>query len=518
MLMDRRQFMFAAAAGVTGLAAPTLLTRCAAGRTREEASVPQLIDIEPASYFESQFGVTPALMREVIATALARGGDHCELFFQHSRDSSIGLEDGAVNRGSASVDLGVGVRVVRGDQTGYAYTEELERTSMLAAAQAAAAISDGTAGSGPASFAVQTLKAYYPTARWWSSVSVDQRMPLLDRLNGLTFGLDPRVKKVRASFYDEDSYILIADSSGRLSADRQPMFALRLSCTLEDKGTIEENYDAVALRGGVDELQDARVEQLARTAVERAARNFGARKPPAGELPVVLAPGSSGILLHEAIGHGMEADFNRKGISIYAEKMNQVIAPKFVSIIDDATVPHYRGAINVDDEGTPGQRTVLVENGVLRSYLHDRISASHYRVPLTGNGRRQSFRFAPLPRMRNTYMANGPHQREEIIQSVKRGVICETFLNGEVNIGAGDFTFYVKNGYLIEDGKVTAPVKDFNIIGNGPDVLNKVTMVADDLKIDDSTWTCGKDGQGVPVGQGLPTTLVSAITVGGVDA
>ncbi|MBN2358733.1 MAG: TldD/PmbA family protein [Deltaproteobacteria bacterium] len=518
MTMDRRQFMLATATGVAGLAAPTLLTRCAAGRVREEATVPQLIDLAPASYFESQFGVTPELMREVIATALASGGDHCELYFQHSREASIGLEDGAVNRGSATVDLGVGVRVIRGDQTGYAYTEELERESMLTAARAAAAIADGPAGSAPKSFAVQTLENFYPTASWWSGISVDRRMPLLDRLNTLTFGLDPRVKKVRASFYDEDRYILIADSSGRLVADRLPMFALRLSCTLEDKGQIEENYDAVSLRGGVDELKDERIERLARTAVDRAARNFGARKPPAGELPVVLAHGSSGILLHEAIGHGMEADFNRKGISIYAEKMNQPIAGKFVSIIDDATVPHYRGSINVDDEGSPGQRTVLVENGVLRSYLHDRISAAHYRVPPTGNGRRESFRFAPIPRMRNTYMANGPHQREEIIRSVKRGVICETFTNGEVNIGAGDFTFYVKNGYLIEDGKETAPIKDFNIIGNGPDVLSKVTMVGDDLKIDDSTWTCGKDGQGVPVGQGLPTCLVSSITVGGVDA
>jgi TldD protein len=234
-------------------------------------------------------------------------------------------------------------------------------------------------------------------------------------------------------------------------------------------------------------------------------------------MPVVLAAGSSGILLHEAIGHGMEADFNRKEVSIFSDKINKPVAENFVTIVDDGTNPNVRGSINIDDEGVDSQKTYLVENGVLRSYLHDRISSNYYKVPATGSGRRQSFRYHPMPRMRNTYMENGPHKKEEIIASVKKGLYAETFTNGQVFIGAGDFTFYVKSGYLIEDGKLTKPVKDINIIGNGPQVLKDMTMVADDFKMDDGGWTCGKDGQGVPVSLGLPTTKVSKITVGGVS-
>ena len=234
-------------------------------------------------------------------------------------------------------------------------------------------------------------------------------------------------------------------------------------------------------------------------------------------MPVVLGAGSAGILLHEAIGHGMEADFNRKGISVYSEKLGKPIAPADVTIVDDGTQLHARGSINVDDEGNEGQRTVLVRGGVLETYMHDRISAKHYGVAPTGNGRRESFRSPPLPRMRNTYMLPGPHEREAIIQSVKRGVYAETFTNGQVMIGAGDFTFYIKTGYLIEDGKLTRPIKDTNIIGNGPEVLERTDMVGNDFEFDDGGWTCGKDGQSVPVSLGMPTVRVSEITVGGVN-
>jgi TldD protein len=234
-------------------------------------------------------------------------------------------------------------------------------------------------------------------------------------------------------------------------------------------------------------------------------------------MEVVLAAGSSGILLHEAIGHGMEADFNRKEISIYSDKINKPIAPKFVTIVDDGTNKNVRGSINIDDEGNDSQRTYLVEEGILRSYLHDRISAQYYKVKPTGSGRRQSFRFAPLPRMRNTFMLPGPHKKEEIIESVKKGIYAESFTNGQVFIGAGDFTFYVKSGYMIEDGKITKPIKDVNIIGNGPKVLEEIVMVADDFKMDDGGWNCGKNGQMVPVSLGLPTVKVSKITVGGIS-
>ena len=254
---------------------------------------------------------------------------------------------------------------------------------------------------------------------------------------------------------------------------------------------------------------------MVREAVARTTILFQAVTPPAGELPVVLGAGSSGILLHEAIGHGMEADFNRKEVSIYADKIGKPVARPFVNIVDDGTIDHARGSINVDDEGNAPGKTMLVADGVLTTYLHDAISARHYKVKPTGSGRRESYQYAPMPRMSATYMLPGPHKREEIIASVKNGIYCDYFSNGQVNIGAGDFTFYVKNGYLIEDGKLTRPIKDVNIIGNGPQVLEKVDMVGDDLKMDEGGWTCGKNGQGVPVSLGMPTVRVSAITVGG---
>jgi TldD protein len=277
----------------------------------------------------------------------------------------------------------------------------------------------------------------------------------------------------------------------------------------------EQNGYNVAARADIGFYTPERLARVVREAVARTVVLFEAVPAPAGEMPVVLAAGSSGILLHEAIGHGMEADFNRKGLSIYSDRIGKPVAKPFVSIVDDGTQEAARGALNVDDEGTVAGRTVLVENGILATYLHDRISAGHYAVTPTGNGRRESYQFAPIPRMRSTYMMPGPHARDEVVASVKRGIFCSSFSNGQVQIGAGDFTFYVKNGYLIEDGRLTRPIKDVNVIGNGPKVLEMVDMVADDLAIDEGGWTCGKDGQGVPVSQGLPTVRVASMTVGG---
>jgi TldD protein len=325
------------------------------------------------------------------------------------------------------------------------------------------------------------------------------------------------VTKVRVGYADSYGAILVVDSDGHLSFDRQPMARLTVNCTAEQNGQRESNGCNLAGREGFEFFTDDRVERIAKEAVERTVFLFDAETAPAGEMPVVLAAGSAGILLHEAIGHGMEADFNRKGVSVYSDKLNQAIAPKDVTIIDDGTQPYDRGAVNVDDEGNVGQRTTLVENGVLRTYMHDRISAMHYGVTPTGNGRRESFRHPPTPRMRNTYMLPGPHDPQEIIKSVKRGVYAETFTNGQVMIGAGDFTFYIKTGRLIEDGKLTRPIKDTNIIGNGPQCLERTDMVGNDFAFDDGGWTCGKDGQSVPVSLGMPTVRVSAITVGGVN-
>ena len=293
------------------------------------------------------------------------------------------------------------------------------------------------------------------------------------------------------------------------------MTTLWLSVTAEKDGRRETNGYNVAGRSGFDFYSEERLDRVVKEAVARTLILFDAVQAPAGEMPIVMAAGSSGILLHEAIGHGMEADFNRKNTSIYSDKIGKPIAKPFVNIVDDGSLDNARGAINVDDEGNVAGNTHLVEGGVLATYLHDSISAKFYKVKPTGNGRRESYKYPPMPRMRATYMLPGPHKHDEIIASVKKGIYCTNFTNGQVKIGAGDFTFYVKNGYMIEDGKLTRPIKDVNIIGNGPKVLEDTDMVADDMKIDEGGWMCGKNGQSVPVSQGIPTVRVSSITVGG---
>jgi TldD protein len=471
--------------------------------------------ITVSSFFEEAFGLDDGVFRRVMAAALQRGGEHCDLYFQQRNANVIALEDNEVNRAFRSVGLGVGIRVVQGDATGYAYSEELDEAAMTESAAVAAAIASAGTGAAPQQIHATRTPDLYPVDERWSRVSIDHKLPLLGKINERAFAADPRICKVRVRFSDTESHVLIVDSTGRKAYDYQPMAVLFVFCVAEDGGRREENYYAVGGRHGLDFYSQDRLELAADEAARRTTLLFDAVRPAAGEMPVVLAAGSSGILLHEAIGHGMEADFNRKGISIFSDQLGQAVAAPFVSIVDDGTVPGSRGAINVDDEGNASQRTVLVEEGILRSYMHDRISARHYGVEPTGNGRRASFRHMPLPRMRNTYMLPGPHAKEEIIRSVKRGIYAVTFTNGQVQIGAGDFTFYIKTGYLIEDGVITAPIKDVNIIGNGPRVLRDVVMVGDDLELDQGGWTCGKDGQSVPVSLGLPTVKVSAITVGG---
>ncbi len=466
-------------------------------------------------YF-ARFGVTEEMIRTTLSAALSRGGDHADVFFQHRLASDVGLEDGAVNRAHVAADLGVGVRVVKGDQTGYGYTEDLALLALLECARTAAAIAGGPSRDAPGRFHLGAeLPRRYPLARPWEEVRPEEKLPLLAGLNERAFAADPRVRKVNVYLHDESGAILIADSSGQIVEDLQPMTVLSLSVLAEEGGRREQNGYNVAGRAGFEFYSPDRLDRVVREAIARTTILFEAGPPPAGEMPVVLAAGSSGILLHEAIGHGMEADFNRKGVSIYADKIGKRVAAPFVNIVDDATNMGARGAINVDDEGNAAGRTHLVEAGVLATYLHDSISARHYGVEPTGNGRRESYRHPPLPRMRSTYMLPGPHRKEEIIASVKRGIYCVNFSNGQVSIGAGDFTFYVKNGWLIEDGKLTRPIKDVNIIGNGPKALEQVDMVSDDLAIDEGGWTCGKDGQSVPVSQGLPTVRVASMTVGG---
>lgn len=469
----------------------------------------------PGLLYFGAFGVDAALLHDALAEAMGRGGDFADLYFEHSVARSLGLEDGAVNRASAGVDLGVGVRVVRGDQTGYAYTEDLSRAAVLQAARTAAAIADGAAGQVTQPFRVGRVADRYPVQRPWEQVSTTDKLPLLQHLEQRAWAADPRIQKVNLYLGDRSGAVMVATSDGELVFDRQPMTVLSLSCSAAHEGRRESGGANIAARDDWSFYTPERLERLVGDAVARTTQLFDASPAPAGEMQVVLGAGSSGILLHEAIGHGLEADFNRKGVSIYADKMGQAIASPLVTIVDDATVAHSRGAINVDDEANPAGCTHLVEQGVLTSYLHDRISARFYGVQPTGNGRRESFRSPPLPRMRATYMLPGPHTRDEIIASVHRGIYCDQFANGQVQIGAGDFSFYVRSGWLIEDGKLTRPVKDVNLIGNGPKVLEQIDMVGNDLQIDEGGWTCGKDGQSVPVSQGMPTVRVRAMTVGG---
>lgn len=512
--ISRRKFL---ENGSKGLVAAALIPSFLKGDLTKAFATSKGETMTLSDYY-NHFGVNEKIIQEVIAQALSRGGDYCDLYFQHQISNYIGLEDKAVNRAYTDVAFGVGIRVLKGDQTGYSFTEEITPKAMKLAAQTAANIANETKKIGSVKLKVKNVPSYYPIETPWELVSIDKKIPFLQTINDKVFAADSRVIKSNVSFSNDTSYVLVVTSEGEVTYDYQPLGQIAVSVTAEQNGKREQNYFDLAGRRGIEFFTPENINRLSSEPVKRTIALFDAVKPDAGEMEVVLAAGSSGILLHEAIGHGMEADFNRKNVSIFADKINKPVAEKFVSIVDDGTNPNIRGSINIDDEGNLSERTFMVENGILRSYLHDRISAKHYNLKSTGSGRRQSFQFAPMPRMRNTYMLPGPHKKEEIISSVKKGIYAETFTNGQVFIGAGDFTFYVKSGYLIEDGKITKPIKDINIIGNGPQVLKDIVMVADDFEMAEGGWTCGKNGQGVPVSMGLPTVKVSKITVGGVNS
>lgn len=461
------------------------------------------------------FSITQEQLKQVISEALSKGGDYADIFFEHTFSNNIALRDGEVNRASSNIDFGVGVRVVSGDQTGYAYVENTDIKDLLKAAQTAASIASLSKKVNPVEIKETHFKNYYKIEKSWLDISVADKKSFVQKLNDRIFQLDKRAIKASVSLNDSTSYILFFNSEGILSWDYRPMSVMYGSCTMEQDGKIENGYASRAYRKGFEFLSDDLIETLASEAVAQTSLMFEAVKPKGGEMPVVMGAGSSGILLHEAIGHSFEADFNRKNVSIFTDQLGKKICSPHINVVDDGTIENARGAINFDDEGIESQKTYIVKDGILESYLHDRISARHYGVAPTGNGRRQSFRYAPLPRMRVTYMEKGNENEEDIIASVKQGVYVDNFTNGQVQIGAGDFTFFVKTGYLIENGKLTQPIKDINIIGNGPKALADITMVGNNLKIDEGAWTCGKDGQGVPVGQGLPSVLVSKLTVGG---
>ena len=503
--MKRRDFLRASSLAFAGVAlVPQVM--CDQLRSNKE-DLPNML---------AHFKVSENDLRKVMSVALEKGGDYADLYFQHSFSNSLVLQDNAVNRAASNIDYGVGIRVISGDQQGYAYVENITLEEMIKAARVASRIANGSAKVPPVKIDEKVFKNYYPILNSWEDQSIQEKIPYLQNLNDRIFSYDSRVIKVNASINDETSYILYYNSEGALCHDVRPMVQIYGTCVMQQGDRIENGMASRAARKDASFLTDDLVEEIALEAFNKTSIMFEAVKPKGGEIPVVMGAGGSGILLHEAIGHAFEADFNRKNTSIFSDKLGKLICDKNINVVDDGTIEHDRGSINFDDEGVGVQRTYIVKEGVLTSYLHDRISAKFYGIDPTGNGRRESFRHIPIPRMRSTYMENGNCTQEDIIANVKKGIFVDSFTNGQVQIGAGDFTFFVKTGYLIENGKLTQPIKDINIIGNGPKALADITMVANNLKIDQGSWTCGKDGQGCPVSQGLPSVLVKKLTVGGV--
>ncbi|MDO9679973.1 MAG: TldD/PmbA family protein [Bacteroidales bacterium] len=469
------------------------------------------------------FGVSTEDLQFLIKTALSEGGDFADLYFEYSTANELSLRDSEVNSTGTHIDYGMGVRVLYGDQTGYAYTEVTTMEEMIKAAKVASKIASHSNANksfiNPGLYNLQENPGYlslYRVKENWETTAISQKIPYLKELNDLIFEADSRVNKVMARISDSNSSILYYNSEGTLASDVRPMFSLVATCIMEKNGRVENGSSSRSFRAGFEFLTKELVKEIAQDVVKRTSFLFEAVQPKGGEMPVVMGSGSSGILLHEAIGHAFEADFNRQGTSIFADKLGKTICSKDISVVDDGTIPFNRGSINFDDEGIPSQKTYMVTQGVLTSYLHDRISASYYKTSPTGNGRRESFRYMPLPRMRATYMENGNSTESDIIASVKRGIFADNFSNGQVQIGAGDFTFFVKSGYLIENGKLTTPVKDINIIGNGPEALADIVAVANNSRVDNSTWTCGKE-QYCAVSCGMPSVLVKKLTVGGID-
>lgn len=467
-------------------------------------------------YYTDLFEVEQGQLERLAASGLERGGSFCDLFFEKTVYNDLLLRDGTVSSGGFHIDSGVGIRVLDGERTGYAYSESTDPTAMSEAAVAAAMIAGGRKGKAQKVSCRQMPlpKDVCPWERDWMDTEAKAYVPWMERLQQMISAKDPKVSKVIVSLHWQNSDILMFNSLGELTYDSRPLANLSVSVVFTKDGKNENNYTSRSFRMGSEMLTEALLEDLAESVVAGIDDRFAAKRPKGGRMPVVMGAGASGILLHEAMGHAFEADFNRKGQSIFSDRMGQKICSSNISIVDDGTILGNRGSVNFDDEGVPGQKTYMVRDGVLTSYLHDRISAGFYGVSPTGNGRRESFRYAPIPRMRATYMESGDAAREDIIASVKKGIYVDEFANGQVQIGEGDFTFFVKSGYLIEDGHLTQPVKDINIIGNGPQALADISAVGNDLKVDNATWTCGK-GQSCPVSQGIPTVLINNLTVGG---
>jgi TldD protein len=471
-----------------------------------------------APFVTGPLAVDPEFLSTVLARALALGGDFADLYFEYRRSASISMEDGVVRSVGGGVDLGVGVRVVQGSAVGYAYAESLDRDEILEAAQTASRIATDGRAHEPVKIARRDLSNRYPVAAEVVDAPGRERIELLRRADKAARAADSRVMRVDASLVSVHKEMMVCSSTGVLAYDVQPMVRVGVSVVAKDGDRIESGSSGGGGRFGLEYFEQYTPEMHGIEAARIALVNLDSRPAPAGAMPVVLAPGDAGILLHEAVGHGLEADFNRKRTSNYTDRIGQSVASPLVTVIDDPGIAGSRGSINVDDEGELPVEHRLIENGILRDYLHDRISATFFGHQGAGSGRRESFREVPMPRMSNTLMGAGTDDPEEIIRSVQRGIYAKKFSGGQVNISNGDFVFSLTEGYLIEDGKLTAPLKGVNLIGNGPDALTTVSMVGYDFELSDGMWTCGKDGQSVPVGVGMPTVKLEKLTVGGTEA
>ena len=465
--------------------------------------------LEPAGLGEQQLSKT-------LGSVMRGGVDYADLYFQVSRQESWTLEDGIIREGSFSLDQGVGVRANSGEKTGFAYSDELVLPALESAAGAARAIARQGQEKSVQAWRRSAAPALYPVTDPTTSIDDAQKTAMLLEIDAATRALDKRVEQVIVTLSSSQDLVLVAASDGTMAADVRPLVRLNVSVILEQDGRREQGYAGGGSRADLTYFADSDLPfQYAREAVRQAIVQLEAIPAPAGTMPVVLGNGWPGILLHEAVGHGLEGDFNRKGVSAFSGKVGQRVASEHCTIIDDGTIANRRGSLSVDDEGTPTEKTVLVENGILRGYMQDKLNARLMGVAPTGNGRRESFAHVPMPRMTNTYMLAGKHDPAEIIASVEKGIYAPNFGGGQVDITSGKFVFSASEAYLIEKGKVTTPVKGAMLIGDGPEALHRISMVGDDLKLDSGVGTCGKEGQSVPVGVGQPTLKIDELTVGG---
>ena len=467
-------------------------------------------------YFFEKLGISERLLDRCLGEALSAGGEYADLYFESVTSSSLGLDEGIVKTASQGISVGCGVRVLSGERTGFAYTDDLSSERLLKAARTAALIANGPQIEHVQGFTHTETPHLYPVAGVTADAAISAKLKLIERADKAARAFDSRIVQVRAGLNDELRRILIAGSDGTFASDTQPLARLNVFVIAKDEHNTARGTSGGGGRVTLDFFTGEKSpEHFAREAARTAILQLGAIAAPAGDMEVVLGPGWPGVLLHEAVGHGLEADFNRKKTSAFSGLIGQQVASSKVTVVDNGTMPGRRGSLNVDDEGNRTQETVLIENGVLRGYLSDKLSSRLMNMPNTGSGRRESYQAIPMPRMTNTYMLAGEDQPEDIIRSVKRGLYAVNFGGGQVDITNGKFVFSASEAYLIEDGRVTAPVKGATLVGNGPEALKYVSMVGNDLALDEGIGTCGKGGQSVPVGVGMPTIKLDRMTVGG---